>query len=357
MWSTRREFLAQTLTLTSVATSNPLVGALSNPTANRFDVNRYHTPYKLGRLVLEKSGQPSAFDSQAVDGIFVFSHENRFYMTYLGFDGVGYQTGIAVSGDLINWEKRGLIFARDPSKPWLRNNAALTSIVRNDDIWSTAPLKRIKGRYLGTWHAYPGTGYEEGRAVIGLAWSDDLMHWEAGEPILRAEDGAPWERGGLYRSFLMEDKDVFYLFYNAKNVPDWPWFEQWGVAISHDLVTWKRSPLNPLVRNGSVGAPDELFASDPYVVRDGSKWIAYYFGFDVHKHARNLLAIGDSPFRFEKVGCLALDIGAPGSIDSQHAHKPVIISWKGDLYQFYTAVDAPNQLNRGISVARSRPWA
>ena len=52
---------------------------------------------------------------------------------------------------------------------------------------------------VAAWHAYPNAGYEEGAAVIGLAWSDDLFHWERGPVILRAEDGAEWERGGRAR--------------------------------------------------------------------------------------------------------------------------------------------------------------
>ena len=47
----------------------------------------------------------------------------------------------------------------------------------------------------------------------------------------------------------------------------------------------------------------------------------------------------------------------PGSIDEDYAHKPALVSHKGDLYHFYTAVGGhyPNDV-RGISVTRSRPW-
>src|SRR3546814_13496668 len=76
---------------------------------------------------------------------------------------------------------------------------------------------------------------EEGPAVIGLAWSDDLIRWHRDDtPILRPEDGAEWERAGLYRSYLIRDGDIYYLFYNAKN-HDTPWLEQIGVATSRDL--------------------------------------------------------------------------------------------------------------------------
>src|ERR1700677_3732811 len=74
----------------------------------------FRTPYKYGRLVLENSDVPGAFDSKGVDGAFVGSIDGKFYMTYIGFDGVGYQTGLATSNDLVHWTKEGLILARDP---------------------------------------------------------------------------------------------------------------------------------------------------------------------------------------------------------------------------------------------------
>lgn len=315
------------------------------------------TPFKYGSLILEKSGLTGRFDSELVDGSFVFRHDGHFFMTYLGHDGRGYQTGLATSADLVQWHKQGLIFARRPCNPWLRTNAALTSILKEDELRAGNRLKKVNGRYLATWHAYPGEGYEVGAAVIGLAWSDDLVDWEPTEPILHPEDGADWEKGGLYRSYLMSDGKYFYIFYNAKNKTVWPWREQWGVAVSRDLKHWRRYPGNPLVRNGSRGSPDEIFASDPFVVRSGGRWVAYYFGLAEDQHARDLVAIGNNPFSFRKIDRIMINVGPPGSIDSEHAHKPAIISSNGNLYHFYTAVSSDGQReNRGISVARSNPW-
>src|SRR4051794_30071755 len=76
--------------------------------------SRYETPYKYGKLVLAASPDAGAFDSRSVDCPFVFSHDGLFYMTYLGFDGTGYQTGLASSRDLVQWQKLGCILKRDP---------------------------------------------------------------------------------------------------------------------------------------------------------------------------------------------------------------------------------------------------
>jgi len=209
------------------------------------------------RLVLAASGSPDAFDSKLVDDPIVFRHESGFYMLYIGFDGQGYQTGLAMSSDLVHWKRLGCVAKRDPNSKYTRYNVALSSILRESGLTSQGRARKVHGRYLGAWNAYPNPGYEEGAAVIGLAWSDDLLHWELTEPILFSADGAPWEHGGLYRPNLIEEDGVFYLYYNAKTDPlpkaeGGGWHEQTGVATSHDLKHWVRYSGNPVLRNGEM---------------------------------------------------------------------------------------------------------
>jgi predicted GH43/DUF377 family glycosyl hydrolase len=320
-------------------------------------IETFRTPHKYGRLVLGPSRIAGSFDERSVDCPFVFSVGSRFYMTYVGFDGTGYQTGLAESGDLVRWQRAGLIFPRDPSSPVTRFNAALMCILRDDALHSSAPLKKVNGRYLGAWHAYPNPGYEVGPAVIGLAWSDDLHHWERTAPVLEPDPNAAWEAGGLYKPYLVKDGDTYYLFYNAKNTEK-RWQEQTGLATSKDLKTCVRHPGNPIIPNGPESAWDARFASDPAVLRVGRQWVLYYFGLASDGKARDLLALGADPYHFAKVPEIMVDVGPPGSVDETYAHKPALITWHRDLYHFYCAVSGrwPNEL-RGISVARSRPWS
>lgn len=316
----------------------------------------FRTPYKYGQLILGPSGVAGSFDKLAVDDPFVFRAEGRFYMVYIGFDGVGYQSGLAVSDDLIHWERAGLIFARDPSSKIFRYNSALSCILHDVNLGSTCELQKVNGRYLGVWQAYPSPGYEEGPAVMGLAWSDDFRHWERGGIILEPDPNAEWEAGGLYKPYLMKEGDTYYLFYNAKNKAA-RWNEQSGVATSKDLKTWARYSGNPIITNGQADSWDARFASNPWVVRAGNRWALFYFGLPNAGHARDLMALGKDLFHFTKVPEIIIDAGPPGSIDETHAHKPALITWQGDLYHFYCAVSGkwPNEL-RGISVARSRSW-
>lgn len=355
---TRRKFAASFgITLTGL----PLLRA-SGLFAEEFtnqQIAPFRTPYKYGKLVLAASDQLDAFDSKSVDDPFVFYHEGQFKMLYIGFDGTGYQTGLATSPDLIQWQRVACVARRDPTSKYTKYNIALSCLVREEGPTSPGKLKKIHGRYLGAWNAYPNAGYEAGAAVIGLAWSDDLLHWELTDPILFPNDGAPWEHGGLYRPNLIEHNGTFYLYYNAKTdpAPKGGWHEQSGVATSRDLKTWTRYAGNPILHNGGPGSWDARFASNPFVACDKKLWAMYYFGLDTKGKARELLALGHDPYHFTKVNEIMLDTGAPGTVDETYAHKPCVIWHDGALYHFYCAVSGkwPHEV-RGISVARSKPW-
>ena len=72
--------------------------------------------------------------------------------------------------------------------------------------------------------------------------------------------------------------------------------------------------------------------------------------------ARDLVATSEDLLHPAKCSEIVIDVGPPGSIDSSYAHKPSLVSYKGDLYHFYCAVSRVNGREvRGISVARSRP--
>ncbi|MBW4331787.1 hypothetical protein KY084_13010 [Stakelama sp. CBK3Z-3] len=317
----------------------------------------YETPYKYGKLVLEGSYEAGAFDEKAVDCPFVFYHDGQFNLLYTGWDGTGYQTGRAVSEDLINWKRAGIMLARDPDDPITRYNISCASILRENELYSPGRLIKVDGRYLAAWHAYPNPGYEQGSAVIGLAWSEDLVNWERTDPILRAEDGADWERGGLYKPYIVKNGDTYLLYYNAKTTGN-PWKEQTGLAMSKDLKSWTRYAGNPIIRNGEPGGSgDSWFASDPVVYTHNGEWSLFYFGRAKDGKCREYLSLGNAPYHFDKVPGPLIDIGAPGSIDEHFAHKPSLVHHDGVLYHFYTGVSGkyPNDL-RGITVARSKPW-
>jgi predicted GH43/DUF377 family glycosyl hydrolase len=108
LW-TRRDFTA----LAGMAAAGPLLGAECSEQGLK-------SPYKIGKPVFSASYQKRAYDSLSVDCPFVFSHQGKFHMTFVAFDGIGYQTGLASSRDSVSWTKEGCILRRVPSVPYLK---------------------------------------------------------------------------------------------------------------------------------------------------------------------------------------------------------------------------------------------
>jgi predicted GH43/DUF377 family glycosyl hydrolase len=275
-------------------------------------------------------------------------------MTHVGFDGIGYRTGLASSDDLVSWKNEGLMIDRGRKGSVTEFNVALTWILRDNELFGSGDLKKVDGRYLGTYHAYPGAGYECGPAAIGLCWSDDLRHWELDEPFMRNTDpdSGDWEKGGLYKSCVVEHQGTFFMFYNAKNVTEGPWTEQIGVVMSDDLRTWTRCEESPVLKVGHSGPFDDVFASEPFVVRCGDIWVMFYFGLSSDGHARDGVAFSRDLLHWEKSGETLIDVGPSGSIDSIYAHKQAMFHRDGKLYHFYCAV-APVGGNAGDNTSVS----
>ena len=204
----RRGFLCEVGAALAAAADMPACAAAAEVPVPR----ALMTPYKLNRLVLRGTGVAGDFDEKFVDCPFIFRCENEFRLIYIGFDGTGYQTGLARSTDLVNWTRMECILRRQAENAVLRYNVAMMWIVRENGALSDGNLRKIRGRYLGAWHAYPNPGMEAGPAVIGLCWSDDLLHWSLEEPSLRPDDpdATAWEQGGLYKPCLVEYGGLFY---------------------------------------------------------------------------------------------------------------------------------------------------
>jgi len=299
----------------------------------------YITPYKYGKPVITGSGIKGEFDFEAVDCPFVFKHNGRFHMTYVGYDGYGYSTALAVSDDLINWEKLGVILGKKTTDAWDRTGCAGTWIIKeSNSLFGPYDIKKINGRYWLAYQAYPGEGYEYGAGSIGLAWceNDNLLEWNTlSEPILYPGDGMPWEKGGLYKACVFEANGRFYLFYNAKNNTFGSWIEQTGFAVSDDLTNWYRYSGNPVMKV-IQDSWQSIFCCDPCIYSIPEGWLMYYYGFD-GKNARNGIAFSKNLVEWERHSEPILDVGKPGELDYIHAHKPSLIFSKGNLYQFYCA--------------------
>ncbi|MDO4628187.1 MAG: hypothetical protein Q4C70_03305 [Planctomycetia bacterium] len=332
------------------------------------EIEDYLTPYKLRRPVLAPSGEKGAFDCLGVDNMRICRHNGKFYMFYIRYDGTSYRTALAVSDDLINWEKKGVVLDAGSGRAWDNSGRVISCLVADIDLYGSRELIKKDGKYWMYYHAYPGRGYENGVAENGLAWTTDenLMEWYCEEkPVFSKGVKGQWDGDGMYSVWFLEHAGKSWLFYNGKKFLPGSWTEQVGVAFSDGLRNFKRYEGNPILKV-TPEHWDNRFSCGQHVLYDSHRkqWVMFYCGFD-WKHAQEGVAISDDLLNWRKYEHPIIKVGEKGSLDSLHAHKPCMIYHDGALYHFYCSVRptvTPEEKAkygheyRCITVARSKPW-
>jgi predicted GH43/DUF377 family glycosyl hydrolase len=284
----------------------------------------------------------------------------KWYMSFIGFDGNGYQSFVAESDDLVHWGNYRLAMGFGPTNEFDHGGRVIGAyLYESYDIKAPRLLKKRDGKYWTLYGAYPKQGgYELRPGSEGVAVSEDGLTWRRAkeQPILSVNDpdcGA-WEHSCIYQPWLVEEKGRFYDFYNAAGGH----VEQTGVAFSTDLLNWMRYPANPLIRNRK-GGYDQGFASDPKVYRDGDHWVMFYFGVGhggahiMFAASRDLVHWRTHPEPLYKAG------GNPSGLDKSYAHKTSLVyNPKNDtFYMFYNAVPGRKGMitgARGIGLITSK---
>ena len=313
------------------------------------------TPFKVGLALRPEEGE-------MLDNPMVFRHGDSWYMMFIRFDGKGYETHLAKSSDLLSWTRLGRIFSRGPKGAWDSSQADGWPTLLDSRWEGPNTLSKFDGRY---WIMYLGgsaDGYETDPLSTGVAWTDDptaLREWTRyeGNPVMSPSDcdAREFERKTIYKHFTVEDGSRslggrFVNFYNAKQ--NGVWHEAIGMAVSDDMLHWRRVGDGPVVDNGT---PDqECITGDPMVRRIGDKWVMFYFGHswkDGVKGAFDTFACSRDLRTWRKWDGEPL-VRPSEAFDSEHAHKPWVIKHDGVVYHWYCAV-SPGM--RGIALATSRP--
>lgn len=203
---------------------------------------------------------------------------------------------------------------------------------------------------------FPRLGYETKPGRHGLATSRDGFTWRRADfnPIHGPGPAGSWNDEIVYKVFVMRHDDRYWMFYNAYGSE--ARCEQIGLATSTDLRDWRQHPDNPLLRAGDPEKDrDHVIIGDPWIMRHGDVWEMFYFAFD-GVHAREHLATSTDLVRWEKSPLNPImDVGAEGTYDDKYCHKPCIILHEGVYYHFYTAVQAREEGHyRAIGLATSQ---
>ena len=319
------------------------------------------TPYKVGMVLTPEPGE--MFDNPSV-----FRHGDAWYMMFIRFDGNGYETHLATSCDLVNWRRLGRILSRGSTNDWDHAQAdGWPTLV--DTRWDGPNcLNTFRGRY---WMMYVGGanhGYETDPLSTGVAWTDNpaaACEWtrHPGNPVMRAadSDARDFERVTIFKHFTVVDPSRscggrFVNFYNAKSRTARR--EAIGMAVSDDLLRWRRVGKGPVVDNGDPSR--YALNGDPMIRRIGNVWVMFYFGYkwrDDLKGAFDTFACSYDLKHWTKWDGEPL-VRPSEDYDSVHAHKPWVLKHNGVVYHWYCAVGKRNGREiRGVALAASVPKA
>lgn len=319
---------------------------------------RVRTPYKYG-LVLAPSDNQHKFDCPTV-----FKEGSKWYMSYLvydgksGKDGRGYETWLATSDDLLNWKTLGRIlpFAK---AGWDRNQRGGYISLIDFDWGGTYKANKFAGKNWLTYIGGSETGYEQGVLKIGVASTKSITKaWTTYDaPVLSPEDADNgwWESLTQYKSNVLWDKTLkfgkpFVMFYNAGGLNPQTKVkgERIGVALSDDMLHWKRYTGNPVLNHeGGI-------TGDAWIQKMGDLYVMFYF---------SAFRPGNSNLSFNNFAC-SYDMvhwtdwtGEPlivssEKFDEKFAHKSCVVKHNGVVYHYYCAVNNADQ--RGIAVATSK---
>lgn len=257
---------------------------------------------------------PGHWDVKIRERGWILKEGNRWRMWYTGYDGTPEgirRLGTATSSD-------GLTWTRDPQNPlvadhWIEDmqvvkygdtylmfaegvgdEAQLLSS-RDGRTWKregkldvrTADGKPIPAGPYGTptvwfeegvWNLF----YERGDEAVWLARSSDLKVWTnvRDEPVLSRGPEA-FDRVMIAVNQIVKHEGRYYAWYHGTGMADKP--RRWTVnlAVSRDLVNWKKYPGNPLT-------PESEDKSSGIVVHDGQGFRLYtmHEKVDVHLPAK-----------------------------------------------------------------------
>lgn len=317
------------------------------------------TPFKYGLVMVPDD------DQHKMDCPTIFREGKFWYMTYLIYSGRGYETWLAKSKDLLNWVNQGKLLSFGDVDHWDDNQKAGYNALQNIEWGGSYKLGKFDEKYWMSYFGGKEKGYETEPLSIGMAYAakdpSTAQEWtRLSQPVLTSADADVrwWEnRNKLFKSTVIEDKEKltghrFIMYYNAVgdsliNNKKTRWYERIGMAVSDDMISWKRFQKDPVVHH-PVG-----ITGDAVIQKIDGKYVMFYFGafWQDRKGAFNRFAVSKDLVNWTDWTGENL-IESSEKYDELYAHKSFVLKYKGVVYHFYCAVNKQDQ--RGIAVATSK---
>lgn len=297
------------------------------------------TPRKVGAVM--------KWENYYTDSPTVFKKDGTFYMYFVAISKdcniSGYETHLAKSFDLINWEYVGPIFRRDGKNRWDSKQCAGYAAFPDINFDGTCELQKVNGFYYISYLAGNSDGYEPDPLYMGLAKSNNPTNPNGftrfSEPILRPDDtdSRKFEKKTLYKSFLFEDalNVTGYKYVNAYNAKHFDTTERIFLAVSNDGENWERYGDRPVI-DVSDSDPDNIICGDPQIMLIDDIYVMLFFRYRKCEPAYNTFACSRDLVNWNIWDGKPL-VESEYEWEKLHAHKTWFIRHGGVNHHFYCA--------------------
>ena len=230
-------------------------------------------------------------------------------MLYIGFDGIGYQTGLATSHDLVIWKREALVAPRDPAsqvhkiqpRPQLhppRQRPPLTRRSHQDQRPLPRRMERLPQRRLRRGRSRHRSRLVARSPPLGAHRPHPLP---AGRRTLGARRPLPPRPAPTRRHLLplLQRQDRHPPQIRRRRLARA--IRRSHLARSQDLDALPRQshpPHRPARLHATHASPPTPTSS-----RNGREWAMFYFGLGYQRPGRacEMIALGPDPFHFTKV--------------------------------------------------------
>jgi len=193
------------------------------------------------------------FTGSWVEDMMVIKHDSLYYMFAEGRNDIAH---LLISTDKINWKDQGpLKIVRTNGEPITPGPFGTPSVFIEGAVWNLF--------------------YERDDNGIWLATSTDLKEWKnvQDEPVIE-KGPEEYDRYGVAVNQVIQYGGSYYAYYHGTPKQDWSVWNT-NVAVSKDLVHWKKYPSNPILQENK---------SSGILVNDGKQFRLYTMHDQVHLH-------------------------------------------------------------------------
>jgi predicted GH43/DUF377 family glycosyl hydrolase len=188
-----------------------------------------------------------------VEDMCVIKSDSLYYMFS---EGRGDTAHLLISPDRLHWTEKGRLDIRQTSGASIKPGPYGTPAVWKEN---------------GVWYLF----YERDDHGIWLATSKDLKVWTnvQDDPVIPMGPDA-FDQYAVAMDQVIKYQGRYYGYYHASAFADW---REWttSVAISEDLIHWKKYPGNPILRENK---------SSGIIVHDGKRYRLYTMHDKVNVH-------------------------------------------------------------------------